>query len=232
MKRAQFNILVFDLFRRIFGFETAKYLHFQMKKSKLLSAPALFVHIPKAAGTSVADVLYGERIGHYSLDDYFNYLGKEQLERSFCFSVVRDPYQRLVSAWRYARNGGTKEGGVRNPAYYQQAVFQKFDDFVQQWLVHQDLERCELLFRTQCHFIKSKNQKGFQLDAVYYLDQPDALERKLSELIGKPVKLPRKNMQADKGSSKEQLVPQSKTLSLIYELYSCDYEEFGFEKPF
>lgn len=154
----------------------------------------------------------------------------DQIGEMFTFTLIRDPYERLVSAWRYARSGGTNEGGVKNPKYYQQPVFEKFDDFVQKWLVNQDLEQCELLFRTQCSFIKSKMNVDVKLDAVYYLDRTDELESKLSEILNRHIELPKKNV-SKINSKNTKLKPEPKTLSIIHELYYDDYKEFNFDKP-
>lgn len=88
----------------------------------------LFVHIPKVAGQSIeqffmnrlnldwdsdrAGVLLGDnedrtrgtqKLAHLSASEYVEggFIGQEEFDRLFKFSFVRDPYQRLVSEYRY-----------------------------------------------------------------------------------------------------------------------------------
>ena len=88
----------------------------------------LFVHIPKVAGQSVEqffmnrlgldwdadrdEVLLGDnedrtrgtqKLAHLSASEYVDdgFISKDEYERLFKFSFVRDPFQRLVSEYRY-----------------------------------------------------------------------------------------------------------------------------------
>jgi len=66
---------------------------------------AIFIHIPKAAGTSIAFAIFGHQISHHSITHYYarNY---EKASDYFKFTFVRDPLARLVSAYRYLAAGG------------------------------------------------------------------------------------------------------------------------------
>lgn len=225
MKKAQLNIEIYHLIRKLLGNKIAKKLHFSLKKKKLLETKIIFIHVPKAAGTSISEVLYRQRIGHYTLNEYIDLLGQKTLDNSYVFTVVRDPILRLYSAWKYAIEGGTETGGVHNPAFYKQSGFQDFDSFVQNWLVKQDLKEVELLFRPQCYFIKSEKYK-LPKENIFYVDNLEPLEKKLSDLKKSSIKLPRRNVIHD--PSKKNKIPriQNQTIEIIKKIYSCDYEEF------
>ena len=60
-------------------------------------AKCIFVHVPKAAGTSINYALYGRTLGHYTIEEIQSRFPK-LVERLFVFSFVRHPYARLVSA--------------------------------------------------------------------------------------------------------------------------------------
>ena len=72
---------------------------------------ALFVHVPKNAGTTIATALYGSWIGHRTalfsrtVDPTFFF-------QSTRFAVLRDPVERFTSAYWFLRNGGGSERKV------------------------------------------------------------------------------------------------------------------------
>ncbi|MCE2563683.1 sulfotransferase family 2 domain-containing protein [Komagataeibacter sp. FNDCF1] len=68
-------------------------------------AGVLFIHIPKNAGTSLTRALYDMDVGHETIR-YFN-RRMPQLAGLPSFAILRDPVQRFLSAYRYARAGGS-----------------------------------------------------------------------------------------------------------------------------
>src|SRR5690554_6741845 len=54
-------------------------------------ANCIFVHVPKAAGTSVNKAIYGRTLGHYSACEIQEKFPK-LYERVFTFSLVRNPW--------------------------------------------------------------------------------------------------------------------------------------------
>lgn len=65
----------------------------------------VFVHIPKNAGTAItkAKNLNFVMEGHHKWFDYKNILGEKKWEKYYKFSVVRNPWDRLVSNYKYSR---------------------------------------------------------------------------------------------------------------------------------
>jgi len=70
--------------------------------------PFIFVHIPKAAGTSIEEALYqyqdfsvnDEEI-HQPLIQYRDFLLPEEYDNHFKFCVVRNPFDMMYSTWKY-----------------------------------------------------------------------------------------------------------------------------------
>lgn len=66
----------------------------------------LFIHITKTAGTSVAISLFGELPYHYTAVQYRVIYGRKTFNRYFKFAFVRNPWDRLYSAYSFLKNGG------------------------------------------------------------------------------------------------------------------------------
>lgn len=68
---------------------------------------SIFIHIPKASGVSIARSLYGNLAGgHMPMRDYELAFGSAFLKNSFVFTFVRNPWDRLYSAFRFLAKGG------------------------------------------------------------------------------------------------------------------------------
>ena len=69
-------------------------------------AQRLFIHIPKTGGTSISSCLYARNQPHLTAAFIFDLYG--DLARSVpSFAVVRNPLDRLKSAYHFLKNGGT-----------------------------------------------------------------------------------------------------------------------------
>lgn len=68
----------------------------------------IFIHIPKCAGWSISQALYGKQITHIKFSQYFD--ADNQLFGNYkVFSVVRDPIERFLSAYNFLKKGGINE---------------------------------------------------------------------------------------------------------------------------
>lgn len=75
----------------------------------------LFIHIPKCAGSSIETVLLGEpyddpmnpsiakKDKHWSCEQAY-VSDRKRYRKSFIFTVIRDPWSRILSQWIYKRN--------------------------------------------------------------------------------------------------------------------------------
>jgi len=98
-----------------------------------LRAGIVFVHIPKAAGTSISEALYGRFVGHVRAADVVQW-GPSRLKALPRFAITRNPWDRLVSAYRFVTRGGgvggAHAGRVWRAEQYRISEFQSFDRFV------------------------------------------------------------------------------------------------------
>ncbi|MBT0668336.1 sulfotransferase family 2 domain-containing protein [Novosphingobium profundi] len=158
-------------------------------------AGIVFVHVPKAAGTSIADQLYGRFIGHFSISDVIAGCPARVLALPR-FTVVRNPWDRLVSAWSFARagsgSGGNVKVGMHRPGQYTSPDFVDFDRFVLEWLPAQDWTAIDGVFEEQAAYVL--DDKGqLALDHVGDLGRMNATEAWVSEAIGKEVRFGKGN---------------------------------------
>lgn len=94
------------------------------------------VHVPRTAGDSLTQSVYGRPIGHFTLQDLL-FVAPQEVASLPRFAVVRNPWSRLVSAWSFAREGGgTGKHAVKmsHPERYYALASMTFEEFVHRWL--------------------------------------------------------------------------------------------------
>ena len=69
------------------------------------STRSIFVHIPKTAGTSVGEAIYGDWVGHVPLSRFAAF-DERKFRKYFKFSFVRNPWDRLLSAFAHLKGNG------------------------------------------------------------------------------------------------------------------------------
>lgn len=124
----------------------------------------IFVHVPKTAGISVAMSLFGDLgPGHMTLEKYRTIYSPADFDRFFKFAFIRNPWDRLVSAFHYLKKGGMNDCD-RDFADRHLARFNDFDTFVKEWVNPQNIMRY-YHFQPQTHFL-SINGRRPTLDFV------------------------------------------------------------------
>ena len=81
----------------------------QYNLSEQFRLRCVFFHLPKTGGLAVSDALFGNRAsGHISVEDAKLAFGAWRFRWFFKFCFVRNPWDRLVSAYHYLRKGHPK----------------------------------------------------------------------------------------------------------------------------
>lgn len=188
---------------------------------------SIFIHVPKAAGTSISLALYGGNIGHRRAADYER-ISRREFGRYYRFGFVRNPWDRLVSAYEFARSGGTDFVEPIPNSDYDSPVFSSFDRFVGEWLVGADLEALDVVFQPQWSFVCDR--RGELL--VDYIGRTESLEDDLGaveQALGRTIQPERLN-QTDRSVDVSDYYTDE-TRDMVAEIYRRDIEMFHYEFP-
>jgi chondroitin 4-sulfotransferase 11 len=179
----------------------------------------IFIHIPKNGGISVEKALFKQKVGHTRLQLFQQY-DPDKFHEYYKFAFVRNPWDRLVSAYFFLKAGG------RNPV---DAQFSKeflsglnsFEDFVLSLENKKNRKTALhwLHFRPQLDFIVDK--KG--VISLDYIGRFEILEKDfdvLSKRIGIAASLSHENRSPRK---KQYYEYYSKTMvEIVSEIYKKD----------
>ena len=126
-------------------------------------AGIVFVHIPKAAGTSMNLALYGRFMGHPEAQDIHTWAPRDVASLP-CFAIARNPWDRLVSAYRFVKRGGGVGGdfqihAIKDYEQYHAAEFETFERFVKDWLSTKEIDKLDLAFQPQHRFVCDRRGK-------------------------------------------------------------------------
>src|SRR5437868_3464466 len=109
----------------------------------------IFVHIPKSAGISIRHSLSLNLGSHTTLARYRSLLPPRVFENCFKFTFVRNPWDRLVSAFLFLKKGGK---GNEKWARKHLSAYDDFEAFVRQWVTRKNIWSFAH-FRPQFQFI-------------------------------------------------------------------------------
>lgn len=195
----------------------------------LRSAGIVFIHIPKAAGSSVNQALYGRFMGHYSVQEFLGSASADlkQLPR---FAITRNPWSRALSAYRFARAGkGGGDGvtaGMQHPERYYIPQFESFERFVIEWLDGRDIESLDGIFRPQLSYVTDKAGQ-LVVDHLGKVEDLRPTSEWLEKTIGKRVDFPHSNQTGEQVDFRSFYSDQ--TADIIARIYQNDIEAFGYK---
>ncbi|MEE4451212.1 sulfotransferase [Novosphingobium resinovorum] len=154
--------------------------------SVIRESGVLFIHVPKNAGTSVCEALYGSQIKHETVH-YYASVAPDVLALP-SFAIVRDPVCRFRSAFRYARSGGTADRAVARPFNRRYRAFASVDDAIDHLATARSSFDIDHIFRPQSWYLTDSRgdcridqlvpyEEIDSLDAIVGLDRLAALPR-------------------------------------------------------
>lgn len=172
---------------------------------------ALFIHIPKTAGSSIG-----------KLSNKITYCGHRIYRNNssdFSFSFVRNPYDRLVSAFFYLKSGGINNYDKRDSNKYIEDS--NFEDFI--------INKLEAAFNNQQHF---KPQNYWIPNGVSFIGRFENINEDLNKLCVE-LGIEYSGKLSVTNTSKHRIFKEyytDKLADIVYNLYKKDFEIFDYKK--
>jgi hypothetical protein len=185
---------------------------------------AIFVHIPKCAGVSVTKALFGRRVaGHTTLQKYLYIFEPSQIDSFYKFTFVRNPWDRLVSAYSFLKSGGL---GEQDKEWFVQELseYSDFDEFVRGWLNRENIWKWHH-FRPQYHYMLESRGK-VSLDFVGFFENITDDFRCVSSKMGVSAELGASNQSSHKHYTEYY---NDETRDIVSNVYSEDIRMLGYE---
>lgn len=127
----------------------------------------IFIHIPKCAGLAFAKSLFGNFGGsHIPLQNYQIFFTQEDFNGYYKFAIVRNPWDRLFSAFNFLRKGGINKKDS-NWARRNLSHYKDFPEFVKKWVNQKSIKGFRH-FIPQYKFISDFNGKLLTNYIGYY----------------------------------------------------------------
>ncbi|MCV3376266.1 sulfotransferase family protein, partial [Campylobacter sp. IFREMER_LSEM_CL2151] len=188
----------------------------------------VFIHVPKVAGSSIERVIYQTDrwlVGHVKASDYVK-LDRNKFESYFSFGFVRNPYDRVVSAYHYLRSGG---GNLVDETWAKENIYKynSFEEFVLN-LQNND-ERIKIL--SWMHFVPQykylcDNDKNILVSFIGKFEKLDEDFKKILNILN------RKDSLVHVNKSKHYAYKDYynyETYKIIREIYKNDFEIFDYD---
>ena len=185
----------------------------------------IFIHIPKNAGTSVIKAMGVENIFFdKTIEEYKEHYG-EYWDKYKKFTVVRDPIDRFISAYKFARMkesgwfSATGEEGLKKHDHYDISNSMDINEYTSYIFENHEFNRWII---PQTVLILNENKK-IEID---YFVRFENLQEDLSKIgIEKIEKLNSSKINDDKMI---QLTKKSK--NMLHKIYDIDYQTFNYKK--
>ena len=198
----------------------------ELKKNDM---QAVFIHIPKTAGSSIHEFCQRNNINiikHLArYPEFVWYRDRHDLEDYFSFTFVREPVSRCISAFNYLNNKALKQVLIEDAESY---IYRYNGDFIS--FVKNEISKGDVL--NQIHFIPQykwicSNEGIIVVDKVFKYEYLSTSIIKLSNLFGdKNFKLAHANKSAKLYVDYKEL---KKVIPIIHEVYKEDYSMFGYQ---
>ena len=186
---------------------------------------SIFVHVPKAAGTSVGHYLYGCRTGdHMTLLDYRTALPKPMYKSAFKFTFVRNPWDRLVSAYFYLKSD------ERSPFDRKQAagsvlLHETFEEFVSEFVARKNINA--FIHLKEQHLFLRLPGRRIGVDFVGKFERLNDDFAVIAQRLGKDTTLQHRNASTLRKTDYRDIYTP-KMVDIVAKTYAKDIAYFGY----
>jgi len=204
----------------------------------------IFVPIPKNASRSVAFLINGNNsvYGHSTAECLMR-KNKECWDDYYKFCVVRNPYDRIVSAYHHFKTDIVKRGKARGskPRRMQNLLkqYSSFQDFVLNYLKDAELVQLRFVsgadisisptvhFYPQTMWLLNSNGKINDNINIFKFEKLDEVAQKLTTEYDMPNEFPHKNKSTRNHYSEYYT---DELYEIIYEKYRKDFDLLGYDR--
>jgi hypothetical protein len=185
----------------------------------------LLVHVPKTAGTSLGKAIYGfEGTGHHTALE-LQQLSPDVYGELFVVGFVRNPWDRLVSAYCFVAHGSSSSVRIDRNTKALVDGYPDFKAFVLEWLASVDMAAAPIIFRPQYCFLCDESGV-LMVDFVGHVETIDQDVKKIAAHMGwESIVLPRINA-SSRGNYRDYY--DDETRAVIERVYEKDIKMFGY----
>lgn len=188
----------------------------------------IFIHVPKAAGSSIKMSLYGTKDGGHRRILEFAAYDAQNTRDFFKCAFVRNPWDRLLSAYSYLMQGVGTTWRDNQFAKAHLAQHTDFNGFVM--ALANSRYRTVVMrydhFRPQCHWLCMSRRKGHAMDFLGRFETMQADLARLSEILGIELGGGHKERPSVHAPFREAYTTE--TWRIASEIYARDIRLFGY----
>jgi hypothetical protein len=191
--------------------------------SQFVRTGVLFIHIPKTAGISITKALYNKEVGHLPLR-YYEKRHAHTIENLIKFTVVRNPWDRIYSAYHFLKAGGMAEY-PDDKIFFDKNIssYENFDHFVREWLTKKNAYSY-IHFYPQLYFIETRKIK---LDYILRFENINIELPSIMSNHGIHIEL--KKLNTSLKNQEYQSAYSQKSKDIVYKTYKKDIMLFKYE---
>ena len=182
----------------------------------------IFIHVPKTGGTSIESFFGGCK--EYSHDDLKTHIKKHKnTKKYFKFGFVRNPWDRMVSEYKWLTNTNLKVPGEKAKQFWRTKTFKEF---------------CTLFFEPKYNKLADNNHVLPQLDFFNPVDSMNFIGRfesfqKDFDIVSKKFGIKdsklENRMKVKKDSEHYSKYYDNETRKIVEEKYKKDIDFFGYK---
>lgn len=185
----------------------------------------IYVHIPKCAGVSLTKAIYGNlAFGHVTVKKYMTIFSVNDMKNMFLFSIVRNPWDRLVSAYFFLKKGGFNDV---DRLWFENNLsrYESFDEFVNKWVNSTNIWTFEH-FKPQYYYVYLGGQ--LVVNRVYRFEELELAIKDLEVRLKRKIFLKHKNKNEFRDSDYKSYYNDT-TREIVAKVYSKDIRYFNYE---
>ena len=189
---------------------------------------SIFIHIPKAGGISTIKSLYGEEAGGFGHPTYKRFLrlyGKKHFDAYFKFTFVRNPWDRLLSAYNFLKKGGLNH---MDQQFCDDVLceYDTFEKFVMEWVDSESVEGW-VHFIPQYRYVYDDDMK-LVVDFVGKFENFNEDFEKVRDTLQVGIPLKHLNKTKDKEEKSYRDAYTSEMAEKVTDIYKKDIQLFGY----